>query len=256
MLSTIKKFVPKSIKHEIRSALLRRKSTRDYETLYEDHARELSPGSSIGNGDFDLIGRLELALLTEAGMTATSTLVDFGCGTGRLAVHAVPALNKGKYVGIDISQTMLAHCRTAIGSAEAEVVLQHQTEENFALGDASVDYICAFSVFTHMEHEDTYRYLRSARRIVRDGGAFVASCLPMTLSEARRIFLDEANLDSVARWGHVRNITTTKEMMEVVATMAGWRVDRWYDGDQENIIDPATGKRHGLGQSTLVLRPA
>ena len=44
--------------------------------------------------------------------------------------------------------------------------------------------------------------------------------------------------------------------MEVVATMAGWRVDRWYDGDQENIIDPATGKRHGLGQSTLVLRPA
>ena len=48
-----------------------------------------------------------LAVLTGEGLEPTATLVDLGYGTGRLAVHAIPYLVGGHYIGIDISRTML-----------------------------------------------------------------------------------------------------------------------------------------------------
>jgi SAM-dependent methyltransferase len=44
--------------------------------------------------------------------------------------------------------------------------------------DASADVICAFSVFTHMEHEDSWRFLADALRVIRLGGHFVFSMSP------------------------------------------------------------------------------
>jgi hypothetical protein len=38
--------------------------TADYEKLYEDHAAAAGdPTASVGDGDFDLVGRTELAVL-------------------------------------------------------------------------------------------------------------------------------------------------------------------------------------------------
>ena len=83
-----------------------------------------------------------------------------------------------------------------------------------------------------MEHEDSYRYLCEARRIVRPGGRFIFSCLPMNLAYARQIFLNESVETFVGRWKRVRNVTTSVELMNAIAELAGWRVTRWYAGDE------------------------
>lgn len=259
VVSSARKLVPQPVKKNIRNLLLRTRSTRDYEKLYEDHAQRMSPETSIGNGDYQLIGRLEKALLFREGFTPSGTLVDLGCGTGRLAIHIVPEMQGGRYIGTDISPTMLKHAQQAIAEVSpnppCSVELRHQKDINFQMPAKSVDAICAFSVFTHMEHEDTYLYLRSARNIVKDDGMFVLSCLPMTLSAAREVFLQQASLDPVARWGAVRNVTTSKDMMEALAEMTGWRVAKWYSGDEPNMVDPATDQKMGFGQSVCVLKP-
>lgn len=85
-----------------------------YQRLYEAQGRAMAPASSIGAGDFDRIGRLELGLLQMEGLSPTDTLVDFGCGTGRLAVHVIPQLAGGRYVGIDIAASMLDHARALV----------------------------------------------------------------------------------------------------------------------------------------------
>lgn len=252
----------------VRAELQRALATNDaaaggnvYERLYDAQGRVMTPGSSIGAGDFDLIGRKELGLLHMEQLRPTDTLVDLGCGTGRLAVHVIPTLAGGHYVGIDIAQSMLDHARTLIHarhpSPACRVTWQQQRSEVFHLPDASVDMMCAFSVFTHMEHEDTYRYLVSARRVVRPGGRFLFSCLPMSLAAARDIFLESTSRDLAARWASVRNVTTTTEMMETLATMAGWTVRRWYAGDARVIETPGEAGPQSLGQSTCVLeRPS
>ena len=231
----------------------------DYETLAEQLAVTYPGTEAVGEGEYDLIGRTELGVLIMEGLTPTDTLVDLGCGNGRLAVHALPYLQGGSYVGIEISATMLERARALIRRRvpvpPCSVRLVRQATPRFDLPPASADMICAFSVFTHMEHEDTYRYLKGARRVIRPGGRFVLSCLPMDLAEARQFFEEQAAADLAARWRHVRNITTTVEMMETIAGMAGWQIVRWYRGDEASIRLPDTGERQRFGQSACVLVP-
>ena len=228
-----------------------------YQQLYEAQGRDLSPAASIGAGDFDRIGRIELGLLQMEGLRPTDTLVDLGCGTGRLAVQVIPQLAGGHYVGIDIAESMLGHARALIDARHpappCTVRWQRQTTEAFDLPDASVDLLCAFSVFTHMEHEDTFRYLVAARRVLRPGGRLLFSCLPISLAAGREIFADSATRDLAGRWAVVRNVTTTIEMIETLATMAGWKVRRWYAGDARVITTPGEAQPCALGQSTCVL---
>ena len=228
-----------------------------YERLYESHAHAMPPESSIGSGDFDLIGRIELGALQSAGLNAASTLVDFGCGTGRLAVHAVPFLAKGRYIGTDISKSMLDMARERVAAVVRQTTCRvefiKQQPDRFHVAPESADFVCAFSVFTHMEHEDTYRYLVAARKAVRPGGRFVLSCLPISLTVSCDIFLASANIAFSERWQQVRNVATSTELMEAVARLAGWRPVCWYAGDKSQIPMPGTGELRALGQSVLVL---
>jgi glycosyltransferase involved in cell wall biosynthesis len=61
----------------------------------------------VGGGDFYQLRRVELAILVESGLLPTDVLVDCGYGTGRLALHAVPFLEGGEYIGIEISKETL-----------------------------------------------------------------------------------------------------------------------------------------------------
>jgi hypothetical protein len=47
------------------------------------------PDDAIG-GDFDLGGRIQLGVLLRQGLRPTDTLLDLGCGSGRLALKAIP----------------------------------------------------------------------------------------------------------------------------------------------------------------------
>ena len=234
------------------------RSPPSYANLYEDHALALPPDSSIGDGDFDLIGRIELSILVDAGLKPSSYLFDFGCGTGRLAIHAVPYLSEGKYVGTDISPTMLRHATALLtkefGATPLNVQFLTQPDETFPTVVAP-DMICAYSVFTHMDHEDLYRYLRTAREASAPSTVLVASCLPMDLRVAREIFLASAAKPHDQRWAAVRNVVTSRDLFEAVATLAGWAVCSWLSGDA-----PATvlsdGTPAALGQSVVVMRPS
>lgn len=241
------------------------KQTRDegrepsYEEVYEARIRATSPDVAIGSGrlPFDTVGRLELEVLKREGLSPTDTLVDLGCGSGRLAVHAVPALAGGHYVGIDISRTMIDAARERveqkIPSPPCRVSWLHQTSPVFALEAGSVDVICAFSVINHMEHEDAYLYFKEALRVVRPGGRFVFSCLPVGTKRAREVFLTSASMDLQTRHRKVRHVVTSRALIEEVARLAGWEPVRWYDGD-EALWMKESGEPQRFHQSICVLQ--
>jgi SAM-dependent methyltransferase len=236
----------------------RRHVALDYAALYEAHAARASTDEEIvGSGDFDRLGRIELAILVDAGLRPTDVLVDFGCGSGRLALHAVSFLRGGAYIGIEISETILRRAKQNVAETHADqhcrIAWLRNRSSDFPLPDGSVDIICAFSVFTHMEHEDSYRYLADALRVVRPGGRFVFSCLPLELEAARQIFLDNAALSLEERWRRVRNVTTSREFMDAISVLAGWRVASWSRGDEPTFFVPGLDERAALGQSVCVL---
>lgn len=215
---------------------------RDYQLLYEQHAQRFAGSEAIGDGDYDAIGRGELELLQRYGLQPHHALLDFGCGIGRLAQFAIPYLSAGQYTGMDISPTMI---RRAIESSSSYVTSCKvnwivQADEHFNLADDSFDMVCAFSVFTHMEHEDTFRYLKAALRIVKPQGLFLFTCLPVDRYKGEQVFLGSASMTLAERWSEVRNVTTSMEMMLSISRLAGWHVVAW--------------EPEAVGQSLCVLR--
>lgn len=227
-----------------------------YEDLYETNARH-NQDDSIGGGDYYVMGKTEFELLAMEGLGPNDTVIDFGCGNGRLAVHVIPYLEKGgTYIGIDIAETYLQHAAARVKrqtpKPACEIRWVHQTTPEFPIAEKSVNMICAFSVFTHMEHEDTYNYLKSALKITKPGGKFIYSCLPLHLADSKGFFCDEAKLSLDGRWQKVRNVVTSVDLMTEISQMAGWNVVRWYEGNQHN-IGLAGGEMRRLGQSSCVL---
>jgi ubiquinone/menaquinone biosynthesis C-methylase UbiE len=231
-----------------------------YENLYESYARQVKADQVVGHGDFDLAGRTEHALLQMEELQPHDTLVDLGCGIGRLAVHVIPTLVGGSYIGIDISDTMLARAKARIADAvpkpPCHITWVKQTTPEFRLPEDSVDIMCAFSVFTHMEHEDSYRYLKAAVKVVKPGGRFIFSCTPLTASMGKQIFLNSANLDLKHRWKYIRNVTTSLDYMTEIAQLAGWSPLRWYPPDRPNIGPTSSGEMYSFDQAICVLEPA
>src|SRR5690349_5472746 len=118
---------------------------KDYEVIYDSHAKADPSDDAIGIGYYDQIGRTELDLLVMAGLEPHHTLVDFGCGNGRLAVHAIPYLVGGSYIGIDISETFLRRAEQKIAarvpSPPCRVSWVQQRTPYFPLNDDGVDMI-------------------------------------------------------------------------------------------------------------------
>lgn len=217
-----------------------------YESLYEAHA--------VSQGDETVVGNLSLApieheIVRDAGLKPNQTLLDLGCGIGRLACEVIPWMEAGGgYIGTDVSVTMLTRAEQRLAavapSPAASVRWIKQVGRSFPLEPNSVDMFCAFSVFTHIEHEDSYGFLREARRVVRPDGRFVFSCLPMDLSDSRFLFHGSAEMDVTARWNTVRNVTTSIDLMNTISNMAGWEPVSWTPGNRER-----------FGQSVCVLKP-
>lgn len=217
-----------------------------YETLYESHATSQTDETVVG----DLrLGPVELEILVDHGLRPTDTLVDLGCGIGRLACEVARWMDGGEYIGTDVSDTMLRRAAARLaevgGPTNCTVRWIKQLGTTFELPDQSVDMISSFSVFTHIEHEDTYNFLRDGRRVIRPDGRFVYSCLPMDLVASNHIFEASARLSYSQRWTRVRNVTTSIDLMDSISRLAGWEPERWIPTSSDY-----------FGQTICLLRPA
>jgi len=76
-----------------------------------------------------------------------STIVDWGCGSGRVSRHIVPGLVDGQSLrGFDIDAPAIAWSNAHIGAHFAVSRLEPPLD----LADGSADLVVAYSVFTHL----------------------------------------------------------------------------------------------------------
>ncbi len=71
------------------------------------------------------------------------------------------------------------------------------TEPKIPESDEVADMVCFFSVFTHLMEEESFLYLREAKRVLKPAGRIVASYLDIARPMTWEIF--ETNVRS-ARW--------------------------------------------------------
>jgi ubiquinone/menaquinone biosynthesis C-methylase UbiE len=148
-------------------------------------------------GDFVTVGSLEFALLRSLKLSATDLVIDVGCGSGRLAIQLAP-LSSLRYVGTDIVPELLEQARNIAKREDWRFEVTDGLE--IPCEDGVADFVCFFSVFTHISHEDCFRYMREAKRVLRPGGRIVFSFLEFYMFSHWPIF--EASVDYEHTYDH------------------------------------------------------
>ena len=138
--------------------------------------------TTIGGGDFKRVGRAFADRLIREGLRPDDTLLDIGCGQGRMARPLVGYLTGGRYEGFDIDARAVAWCREAyhdvprFAFTHADVFNARYNpggatgDYRFPFPDGLFDAALSTSVFTHMLEADIAHYLRELSRVLEPDG--------------------------------------------------------------------------------------
>lgn len=178
-------------------------------------------------------------LVAHLGCSASSALLDIGCGFGRLAIGVLDRIGEpARYCGVDVSEAAVAWCNRHVARAHPAFTFLRLDVRNerynpggaplastfrLPFDDDAFDVGYAYSVFSHMELVDVERYLAELRRVLRTGGyafvtLFVAENVPdVTLNPA----------DSDQAWhGPLHCVRYNRAFIESRMLEAGFVVER------------------------------
>jgi SAM-dependent methyltransferase len=145
-------------------------------------------------------GREDVRKLVGAfGIGASSSILDLGCGVGRLPIGMLAEFGEvGDYAGADVNRSSVEWCRRHLEAHHRGLSFTHLDVANerynrrgrpvdgsFRLpwDSSRFDAIFLYSVFSHMCSDDVRAYLREFARLLRPGGgvfltAFVEEGVP------------------------------------------------------------------------------
>jgi ubiquinone/menaquinone biosynthesis C-methylase UbiE len=190
---------------------------------------------AVGGGGYDDNGKIECDALIENGLQAGHSVIDVGCGSGRLSTQLSQQFGAAiTYCGVDVVPELLDYARS-----KADPTYRFCLTEGLTIPapDASTDLVVAFSVFTHLKHRETWEYICDAERALKPGGRLIFSFLE--LPRHRREFVYTIVVTLLGR-RKVQNHFISR-----------WRIKRWARTIGYHL--EAIGW-HPIGQSVAVLR--
>lgn len=217
----------------------------DYEQ-YVDHLIANYPldeamSHAVG-GNYEQIGAILAEILVQNGLRAGMSLVDLGCGSGR-AGKAISKRVEIDYLGVDIVQRMLDY---AVTVTPGHYRYKCHQQLSIPAETASADMICAFSLFTHLLHEESYIYLEDARRVLKPGGRLVMSFLEFAAPSNWAAFEQTIDAKRKAIRQHL-NMFIERNAIDTWCAHLGFERLEFVDGAEPRWLGAA------LGQSVAVL---
>ena len=156
--------------------------------------------SGSGEGDFLEMGLVLLWNLVNHGLKPSHSVLDIGCGIGRMALPATQYLDQhGKYFGIDINLSAISWCHenihgryenfefAVIDAYNKHYLNRYEYGQN-RLADTALpvpanrtfDCVCANSVFTHLLWDEVSFYLEKIPRLLQPDGFFLGTFFLIT----------------------------------------------------------------------------
>lgn len=187
----------------------------------------------------DVLERLPLA--------GDETVLDAGCGTGRVTALLVERVPRGRVVGVDASTAMVEQARATLGD-RAEIV--HADLVELALPEP-VDAILSTATFHWvLDHERLFARLHAN---LKPGGRLVAQCggagnIARVLAVADAVSAEPAFAAGFAGWERPVRFATAEETAHLLAQAGFTDVECWLQPWPVTPDDPAEFLR------TVILR--
>ncbi|HEX5377202.1 MAG TPA: class I SAM-dependent methyltransferase [Phenylobacterium sp.] len=125
--------------------------------------------SEKGRSDADQFRALALAEGID--LSRPHTVLDFGCGSGRIARWLAPAVVQGggRFLGSDLNGDLVSWCQANLPGR----YFRNSLQPPLALEPAGVDLVYAHSVLTHLTERTAQAWLAELRRILKPGGCAI-----------------------------------------------------------------------------------
>jgi trans-aconitate 2-methyltransferase len=115
--------------------------------------------------------RLGREVMERVQLRGDETVIDAGCGSGRLTEVLLERVPRGRVIGVDASASMIEAARERLGDAAD---LRRADLVGLDLGGERADVVFSTATFHWIADHDAL--FRSLRGVLRDGGRFVAQC--------------------------------------------------------------------------------
>jgi ubiquinone/menaquinone biosynthesis C-methylase UbiE len=151
---------------------------------------------------YDPLTRITLpmkrALVERAGIGPGMNVLDFGCGSGALALLVKSRFPTARVVGVDVDPRILEVARRKIASAGVEVELVQGRLGEVELEPGMFDRVLSTFVFHHLTAAEKREAVVAIRRLLRPGGSVHIADVRTRLLGGRRA-LENALLGSFLR---------------------------------------------------------
>lgn len=130
------------------------------------------PTLFVASGE-ESVRELERTLsLAGRNFSSFDSILDFGCGCGRMLLRMKDRIGSANLHGTDIDSEAIAWCTENIPYARLSV---NDADPPLPFPDDSFDLIYNHSVFTHIDEPRQDAWLSELRRVIRPGGILVLS---------------------------------------------------------------------------------
>ncbi len=150
-------------------------------------------------------------IVEHAHVGPTDTVLEIGCGTGRIGVKLAPRC--GHWIGTDVSTNMLGHAREALRDRQNVSFMQLNGVDLTGIDSASVDVAYCSGVFMHLDEWDRYRYVTEMKRVLKPGGRVYFDNFNLRSNEGWRLFEDLYLMEPAARPPNISRSSTPEELL-------------------------------------------
>jgi trans-aconitate 2-methyltransferase len=168
-------------------------------------------------------------VLARLPLRGDETVLDAGCGSGRVTQMLLERLPGGRVVAVDSAPSMVEHARAALDAARVTVLLSDLTELRL---DEPVDAAFSNAVFHWiMDHEALFAALRTA---LRPGARLVAQCggrgnVARFHEAAWSVAAEEPYAEHFAGWTGAWNFAGAEETAERLERAGFSAVETWLE---------------------------
>lgn len=214
-------------------------SIRDYSRLVRNLIAshpgnlDLAMAKAVGAQTLEIFresGDKHYHVLRRFGLQDGYAIYDLACGSGRTASALKRHGWSGEYRGADIIPDLVDYATRNNPGFQFFVHPDYSIHAN----DHSQDMIFAWSLFTHLQLEETYLYAKDCHRALKPGGMLVFSFLTLQDRGHRAIFLNRAmELENGLPRVHLDSFLDQQTIAILFGQMLGFNLVGFIDADDE-----------------------